>query len=130
VPGDPDFLSAAMLLRLLFGAVLGAVIGSFLATILVRWPEGRSAAAGRSACDGCGATLRPFELVPILSHVVQAGRCRRCGAAIDPLHVRVEIGAALIGLVAFAVQSGPEAFVTATLGWWLLLLALLDVRHF
>ncbi|WP_369010312.1 prepilin peptidase, partial [Escherichia coli] len=37
--------------------ILGAAIGSFLATILLRWPQGRSVVAGRSACDSCGKTL-------------------------------------------------------------------------
>ena len=37
--------------------ILGAAIGSFLATILMRWPQGRSVVAGRSRCDNCGRTL-------------------------------------------------------------------------
>ena len=32
--------------------VLGAVIGSFVATLVIRWPQGRTL-GGRSACDGC-----------------------------------------------------------------------------
>ncbi len=67
----------------LLGGVLGLVIGSFLATILVRWPKGENALAGRSRCDACGTVLRARELVPILSWLVRRGRCRACGAWID-----------------------------------------------
>ena len=49
------------------GLLVGAIIGSFLATILIRWPQGRGAMGGRSACDGCGRTLGARDLVPILS---------------------------------------------------------------
>ena len=42
----------------LLGAVLGLVFGSFIGVIVIRWPQGRSAAAGRSRCDHCGTPLR------------------------------------------------------------------------
>ena len=111
------------------GFVLGAIIGSFLATILVRWPRGESALAGRSRCDGCGRALRAWELVPILSSLIQRGRCRRCGARIDRRHVAIELAGALIGVVALVAHPLPLALATALLGWWLLILAALDVEH-
>jgi leader peptidase (prepilin peptidase) / N-methyltransferase len=119
-PGLP-ILAAALL--------LGAIAGSFLATILIRWPEGRSVSAGRSRCDGCGAVLGPAELVPILSWAVQRGRCRRCGTAIDPRHPAIEAAAALIGVAAVIAHPLPLAGVTALLGWWLLILAAIDLEH-
>jgi leader peptidase (prepilin peptidase)/N-methyltransferase len=111
------------------GFVLGAVIGSFLAVLLVRWPQGRSALGGRSSCDSCGERLTPLELVPILSWFLVRGRCRHCGAAIDKRHLAVEAGAALIGLTAIAAHPLPAAIFTAIFGWWLFLLAALDVEH-
>jgi len=123
------FLQPPLALAAALGGLLGLVIGSFLATILVRWPAGRSVAGGRSACDVCGAALGPLELIPLLSWLVRRGRCRRCGAAIDPRHVAIELAAALIGLVAALAHPLPLALVTAMLGWWLLLVAALDLEH-
>jgi leader peptidase (prepilin peptidase)/N-methyltransferase len=111
------------------GFVLGAVIGSFLAAILVRWPEGRSVMKGRSHCDRCGRTLGPRDLVPILSWFLVKGRCRHCGAPIDRRLLAVEAGAALIGLTAIAAHPLPAAAFTAIFGWWLFLLAALDLEH-
>jgi leader peptidase (prepilin peptidase) / N-methyltransferase len=107
--------------------LLGAVLGSFAATVAVRWPDGRTV-LGRSACDGCGRELRSWELVPLLSWAVARGRCRRCGAAIDPLHPIVEAGAVLVGVSAGLVASGPAAWAGAVFGWLLLTLAALDAR--
>ena len=112
------------------GAVLGAIIGSFLATLILRWPEGRSVIAGRSACDHCGATLGPLDLIPLLSFLLRRGRCRRCGGKIDPLHFSVEFACAVIGGGAFAVAPGLEGAGWAVLGWGLLTLAVLDWQHF
>lgn len=112
-----------------FGALLGLIVGSFLATVAIRWPAGRSAVRGRSACDGCGAVLGARELVPILSWAAQRGRCRRCGARIDPSHPAVEAAAAVVGACAFAAAPPLAGLAGAAFGWTLLLLAVLDVEH-
>lgn len=122
-------LLADPFVRIGLGILLGAIVGSFVATLLIRWPQDRGAMAGRSRCDGCDATLGPAELVPVLSYVVARGRCRRCGARIDPLHVWVELAAALIGAMALLAHPLPLGLATALLGWWLLALALLDRAH-
>jgi leader peptidase (prepilin peptidase)/N-methyltransferase len=109
--------------------ILGAAIGSFLATILIRWPQGRSVVAGRSACDKCGRTLEARDLVPILSWSLARGRCRTCGTRIDRRHLAAEAGAAMIGIAAILAHPMPLAAVTAILGWWLFLLAALDLEH-
>lgn len=114
-----------MLPSVLLG-LLGLILGSFIATLVLRWPEGRTV-RGRSACDGCGRTLTPRELVPLLSAALQRGRCRRCGARIDPLHWRIELAAGLIGTSAGAV-AGAEGVAGSAFGWLLLTLAALDLR--
>lgn len=111
------------------GALLGLVAGSFLATLIRRWGEGRSVARGRSACDDCGQALAAVELVPLVSFAALGGRCRRCRAPIDPLHPAVEAGAAAIGLVALLAEPGWGGLAGALFGWGLLALALLDLRH-
>lgn len=108
-------------------AGLGLVIGSFLATVILRWPEGRSM-GGRSACDGCGRTLAAIELVPLLSFVVARGRCHSCGRGISPWHPAIELAAAAIGAGAALLFPGVEALVMAFFGWTLLCLAGLDIR--
>jgi len=113
------------------GALLGAIFGSFIAVIVIRWPQGRSVAQGRSACDHCGTPLGPTRLVPILSYVVQRGRAACCGGRIDPVHIAAELIAGIIGAASVAVAPHlPEAAAGALFGWMLLTLALLDVRHF
>lgn len=68
-------------------------------------------------------------MVPIVSWAMRRGRCRTCGAQIDARHVAMELAAALMGLVAALVFPWPMALATALFGWWLLILAALDVEH-
>ena len=110
-------------------ALIGLIFGSFIATLVLRWPAGRSV-RGRSCCDGCGQPLVVRDLVPLLSALFLRGKCRRCGAAIDPFHSRVEWSAAAIGALALALMPGTAGWLWALFGWLLLPLALLDARHF
>lgn len=114
----------------LAGAVLGAIVGSYVATLCLRWPRDEQATAGRSKCDCCGRALAPFELVPIASALVARGRCRSCGAAIDPFHWQVELAAAAIGGFALVLSPDLSGAALALFGWLLLALAILDARHF
>jgi leader peptidase (prepilin peptidase)/N-methyltransferase len=111
------------------GAGLGLIAGSFLGAIVTRWPRGSSVLRGRSQCDACGRTLGPLDLVPLLSWLLARGRCRSCAVPIDPAHVLMETGCALIGTVAFLIAPPVPAIILALGGWILLALALLDWWH-
>ncbi len=122
-------MSEAAFWAVLLG-VLGAIIGSFVAALVTRWPDGRSVMQGRSACDGCGRTLRAVELAPLLSALVLRGRCKGCGVAISPVHWRIELAGLMIGLAAGLVAPGPVGIAGAVFGWLLLALASLDLVAF
>ncbi len=70
-----------MVFLLLF--ILGLFIGSFLNVLSLRYEEGKTIlgwhiARGRSHCMKCKEDLRWFELIPLLSFLMQRGRCRHC----------------------------------------------------
>jgi leader peptidase (prepilin peptidase)/N-methyltransferase len=105
---------------------VGSAIGGFTS----REPADRAVWwRGRSACGTCGTTLGAFDLVPIASWIALRGRCRHCGAPIPLWYPAVEATALAIALVAFALLPTPLAWLAAVLGWWLLLLALIDLRE-
>ena len=122
-------MSEAVFWAVLLG-VLGAIIGSFVAALVTRWPDGRSVMQGRSACDACGRTLRAADLVPLLSALVLRGRCRSCRAPISLVHWRIELAGLAIGVAAGLVVPGPVGVAGAVFGWLLLALASLDLVAF
>lgn len=121
---------AELAVRVAVGLVLGLVAGSFLATLILRWPVGRSILHGRSTCDGCERILQPWELVPLFSAMFQRGKCHGCHAAIDPLHWQVELACGGIGVAAVMLAPFPHALGWMVAGWMLLTLAVLDARHY
>jgi leader peptidase (prepilin peptidase)/N-methyltransferase len=111
------------------GGLAGLVIGSFIAALTARWPQGKSIVAGRSRCDHCDTVLGPLELVPVISFAVQRGKCRHCGAAIAPRYPAIELAAAGVGAASLAMYPGAYGVAGAVFGWWLLALLVLDVEH-
>lgn len=111
------------------GAVAGLIAGSFMATLVVRWPRGQRL-DGRSACDGCNVQLGTRDLVPLLSFVLAKGRCRTCGDRIDPVHPIVEALCAVVGGVALAISPDAAGLTAVVVGWLLVALAALDIREF
>lgn len=107
------------------GFLLGAVIGSYLATILWRLPRGGNANAGRSHCDRCGRMLVWYKLIPIGGYLLTRGRCTGCGQAYSREHLWFELLCAVTGAYFFAAGSWwLSPFV-----WLLALLAIFDARY-
>ena len=85
----------------------GAAVGSFVNVLALRYDPDqflfeRRVVGGRSRCPQCGKTLRWFELVPILSFLVQGGRCRTCKKPVSPQYL---VGEVVCGLIFVLVAS-------------------------
>lgn len=104
-------------LLVLFWAVLGTAIGSFLNLVADRLPEGGSLLFPPSHCEACGRRLSPAELVPIWSYLTLRGRCRICSTPVGVRTLGVELGTGLLfGLAARrTAPSNPEEWVTLVL---------------
>jgi leader peptidase (prepilin peptidase)/N-methyltransferase len=75
---------------LLFVVLFGLVIGSFLNVVIHRLPRDMSLVRPPSSCPGCGAGIKPYDNIPVLSYLILRGRCRACGRKISPQYPAVE----------------------------------------
>ena len=83
--------------------IFGLIYGSFLNVVILRWDDWASIITGRSQCPHCKQNLRWYDLLPVLSFVTLAGRCRYCQKPISWQYPVVELGTAL--LVALGYQT-------------------------
>jgi leader peptidase (prepilin peptidase)/N-methyltransferase len=88
----------------MWAGVLGAIIGSFLNVVILRDKRRETIVTGRSECPQCKHELQWYELIPILSFVLQAGRCRNCKKPISWQYPLVE--AITAALAMFALWYG------------------------
>lgn len=108
--------------------LLGLLVGSFLNVVVHRVPRGESVVRPPSACPTCGAQIRPYDNVPVVSWLVLCGRCRDCSTAISPRYPLVELGCGAL-FVVMALRIGvdwalPAYLYLAAVG---LALALIDI---
>ncbi len=110
--------------------VFGAVFGSFLNVVAYRLPRHESLVAPGSHCTSCGAPVRPFDNVPVLSWLLLRGHCRRCGATISARYPIVELATALLVVGTVLVhRSLPGMALGVTLVLLLVPCALIDLDH-
>ena len=94
-------------LTVVFVAVAGLVLGSFFNVVIYRLPRGLNLSRPPSACPGCGARIKPYDNVPVLSYLWLGGKCRNCRKPISPVYPAVEALTAA-GLVLVYYHSGRE----------------------
>jgi leader peptidase (prepilin peptidase)/N-methyltransferase len=121
---DPDYRLALELLS----AVVGLMVGSFLATVVLRLPKNLPIVLDRSACPHCGRTLTPIELIPVVSWIVLRRRCRACGGPISAFYPVVELLSALVAVASVHWMPWPGAIVACLAGWCVLVVGGLVIR--
>jgi leader peptidase (prepilin peptidase) / N-methyltransferase len=105
-------------------------VGSFLGVVVERLPEARPIALARSRCDHCGATLGTRDLVPLLSWLARRGRCGCGKVRLSAFYPGIEFAALAVAVSATLVVSGWLLWASLALGWTLLALAAIDLRHY
>lgn len=70
---------------------LGAVFGSFLNLLADRLPKEEDVLLKPSHCDFCKKRLAAIDLIPLISFVLQKGRCRYCRHKLSIKYPLVEL---------------------------------------
>jgi leader peptidase (prepilin peptidase) / N-methyltransferase len=106
--------------------IFGVAIGSFINVLSLRYKDGggiffTKKIQGRSHCPHCTKVLQWYELLPILSFVLQRGRCRGCKTPLSWQYPIVElitgILTATLPIQLYQAFGGPLLVAQGTLGW-------------
>lgn len=116
--------------------LFGIAIGSFLNVVVYRLRTGKTL-GGRSECLSCGSTLSAMELIPVLSYIIQRGRCASCGCKYSPQYVLVELITGLV-FASLAIHFGAylvgqplyiALLLHSVIAAILIVIAVYDLRH-
>lgn len=103
--------------------LFGAVIGSFLNVCIYRIPQGKSLLHPGSHCPQCGAGVRWYQNIPLVSYLILGGRCAQCRT---PISIRYPLVEGLTGLF-FLLVFLRFGFQPATLIYWIFVSALVVI---
>jgi leader peptidase (prepilin peptidase)/N-methyltransferase len=116
-----QLMVAAEPLILVFATLFGAIVGSFLNVVILRLPkEDASIAFPASHCPKCEHPLAWYENIPVLSYIVQLGKCRHCKTSISLQYPIVELlmailTAALVNRFGLSIAAAGYFIFTAAL---------------
>lgn len=146
------FLQASPAALLICCALFGLCVGSFLNVVILRLPrmmernwkqecrvllelpeeatEPLSLMRPASRCGGCGAAIRPWQNVPVISWLLLRGRCANCAKPISAQYPIVEAVTAILSAVC-AWRFGWSVQLAAALvfSWALVALTVIDLRE-
>jgi len=140
------------------GIILGLLIGSFLNVVIYRlplmmereWrqqcnelfqPEGAAAAdeestepfnllRPRSRCSTCGAPVKAWQNIPVISWLILGGKCASCKATISVRYPIIELATGLLtGVVVWQFGASTESLLALLLVWALIALTVIDIDH-
>src|SRR5699024_986065 len=94
--------------------VFGIILGSFFNVVGWRIPKNMSFHKGRSYCPQCLHPLNWYELIPIVSFLMQCGKCRHCQKRISIIYPIVESLTGLLFIYCY-VKIGVNAEIITAL---------------
>ena len=133
--------------------ILGLVVGSFLNVVIHRLPKimdsdwrsqclsflemeqpqadkAYSLSQPPSHCPKCKHPISVFENIPLLSFLIQRGRCRHCGEPISWRYPIIEFTTALLsGTIAYHFGMSSAVIFALLLTWALIALTVIDLDH-
>ncbi len=137
----------------LYAAFIGLFIGSFLNVVILRLPvmmqhewesqcrellqqdipergKAFNLIVPRSHCPHCGHLIGALENIPLVSFLLQKGRCKHCNTSISIRYPAIELLTAVVtGIVAWKFGFTPQTLFALLLSWALISLAFIDIDH-
>lgn len=111
---------------LIFFALFGLVIGSFLNVVILRLEADKSL-DGRSKCPSCGALIHWYDNIPVLSFFLLGRRCRACHFPISWQYPAVELMTGVLFVVFGMLSFGMGTYAEIAQVLWLLFLVSLTI---
>lgn len=146
-----DALKTEPLLLVMVVGLLGLLVGSFLNVVILRLPrmmelawrrdcqetlgltiettETLSLMSPPSRCNGCGARIRPWQNIPVVSWLLLRGRCAQCKASISLQYPLVEaFTGAMFAVCAHKFGWSPQLLAALVFSGALIALTVIDLR--
>lgn len=103
------------ILYLIIFFLLGSIMGSFYHALANRLSKEQSIVYPPSHCEKCNHNLRWYELIPIISYIIQGGKCRNCKTKISISYLLMEICTGILFAICYHAFGFSLELISALL---------------
>lgn len=116
-------------MTVVFVAIFGLIIGSFVALLTYRIPLNMPIVFARSRCEHCQKELKAIHNIPLVSFIFLGGKCAYCKQKISFNNLLIELLTAIVFVVIYyKLGLGYEFLFTALAFSMLLALSFIDIK--
>lgn len=110
--------------------ILGTIMGSFYNVVGYRLPKGMSLVKPTSHCPNCNKQLGFMELIPIVSYIIQLGKCKHCKKKIAMFYPIFEFLTGVLFVISYLVFGlTNELLIALTFSSTLLIVIISDLKY-
>ena len=111
--------------------IAGLIVGSFINVLIYRLPNNLSIIKPRSFCVHCKRSIPIYRNIPLISYLIQLGKCANCKNRISIIYPLIELTIGLIWLLSFLSFTDLNQIISyAVVSSFLIAIAMIDYRHF
>ena len=110
--------------------VLGTILGSFYNVVGYRIPKKESIIYPPSHCPKCNHKLKFYELIPIMSYIIQKGKCKNCKEKIGLFYPIFELITGLLFAISLKIFGlTPNLLLILTFISMLIIITISDIKY-
>ena len=110
--------------------ILGSVMGSFFHVVATRLSNDESIITPSSHCHICNHKLKWYELIPIVSYIIQGGKCRKCKETLPLSYLVIEIVTGVLYAVCYHEYGlSPELVISIIFVSILIIVIVSDIEY-
>lgn len=117
-------------LYLIIFFIFGSVMGSFYHALATRLSNGVSIIKPASHCEKCKHILKWYELIPIVSYLIQGGKCKKCKTKLPISYLLMEICTGILFAVCYHVfDTSLEISIALVFVSSLIIIIISDIEY-
>ena len=114
----------------LYYFILGTIFGSFLNVVIYRIPNQLSIIQPRSHCPNCKKMIPFYRNIPIISFLIQKGKCNNCNKSISCIYLLTEFIIGIIFLIGFNYFEPIESITFILVSSLLYSISIIDYKYY
>ena len=111
--------------------IIGLIIGSFINVLIYRIPNNISIVKPRSFCLHCKNSIPIYRNIPLISYLIQLGKCANCKKSISIIYPVIELTIGLLWVLSSMLFSDLNQIISyGIISSFLIAIAIIDYKHF